>query len=115
MADHAQCFVALTSADGYRALLSNLGSDPMEPSMTLVTLGPKLPRLVHRFACWVIKSILGDSIFADTFGRSFIDVRFTQIDLSAASKTKSVKDYWYWTDRRDKFAAELNEMVSSLS
>ena len=65
--------MALTSADGYKTLLSNLGDDPMEPSMSLVTLGPKLPRLLHRFACWVIKSILGDAIFADTFGQPSID------------------------------------------
>lgn len=36
MAAERQVFAALTSADGYKTLLSNLGKDPMEPSMELV-------------------------------------------------------------------------------
>jgi hypothetical protein len=32
----SQIFAALTSSDGYQTLLSNIGSDPMEPSMRLV-------------------------------------------------------------------------------
>jgi amidase len=61
-------FVALTSADGYKQLLSNLGPDPMEPSLQLVTLGSKLPGLLHSLAVWVVKSILGDGVFASIFG-----------------------------------------------
>lgn len=60
-------FAALTSSDGYRQLLSNIGKDPMEPAMKLVTLGTRLPR----FAMWLlvnlVKYIAKDLMFASIF------------------------------------------------
>jgi hypothetical protein len=65
-----QVFAALTSADGYKQLLSNIGKDPMEPSMRLVTLGSSLPSWLHALAVWVIYTILKDNVFAAIFGMS---------------------------------------------
>lgn len=51
------------SADGYKQLLSNLGPDPMEESMKLVTLGSRLPSVVHWLACQIIHYGLKDELF----------------------------------------------------
>jgi len=57
-------FISLTSADGYKTLLSNLGSDPPEKSLFLVTLGPKLPKPVRATAALVAEKVMKDPIFA---------------------------------------------------
>jgi len=80
--------------------------------MSLVTLGSKLPRLVHYAACWAIRSVLGDAVFAGTLGESEpFEVKHNL--MQAVSKPKSVNDFWYWIDRRDKYTSELNQLVSS--
>jgi hypothetical protein len=45
----SQIFAALSSADGYKNMLSKLTPDPKEPSMQLTTLGPSLPRTLFPF------------------------------------------------------------------
>ncbi|KAK8866117.1 hypothetical protein IAR55_001268 [Kwoniella newhampshirensis] len=82
-------FAGLTSADGYQTLLSNIGKDPMEPSMRLVTLGSKLPRWLNRLARWAFDNLLKDYMFASVF---------------ATSRPKSVQEYWQFTHRRDVYA-----------
>ncbi|WVQ83646.1 hypothetical protein IAT38_005788 [Cryptococcus sp. DSM 104549] len=82
-------FAGLTSADGYKTLLSNIGKDPMEPSMRLVTGGSKLPGWLHRLATWVIETFIGDKLYASVF---------------ATSRPKSVKEFWEFTHRRDVYA-----------
>ncbi|KAK1925491.1 amidase signature domain-containing protein [Papiliotrema laurentii] len=89
-------FAALTSSDGYQTLLSNIGSDPMEPSMRLVTLGPKIPSLIKALAVWAIKTVVGDETFASAF---------------ETSKRKDVRQFWEWTDRRDVWAETFNRMA----
>jgi len=58
-------FAALTSADGYKQLLGNIGPDPMEPSMKLVTLGPSMPGWLLWLASTFVKYGLKDEIFGD--------------------------------------------------
>ncbi|TEB29057.1 amidase [Coprinellus micaceus] len=89
-------FVALTSSDGYKTLLSHLGPDKKESSLFLSTLGPKLPAFVRSFAGWAIESVVGDKIFADTL---------------RASTAKSVGEYWALTSERDDFTKEWYQEV----
>ncbi|KAG6890091.1 hypothetical protein C0995_012040 [Termitomyces sp. Mi166 len=63
--DAFNIFVGLTSADGYKKLLSHLGPDPKENSLWLVTSVPKLPSFVRSLASWMIEKVLGDKIFAN--------------------------------------------------
>lgn len=60
-------FAALTSSDGYRQLLSNIGRDPMEPAMKLVTLGTRLPRFARWLLLNLVRYIAKDSFFANVF------------------------------------------------
>ncbi|KAL7419251.1 hypothetical protein Q5752_006088 [Cryptotrichosporon argae] len=87
-------FVALTSAEGYKQLRACLGSDPMEPSMQLVTLGSRIPALVHRLLCWVARYVIRDRVGAE---------------LLECSRPKSVDEVWQWTDRRDQYAAAFDK------
>ncbi|EIW72395.1 hypothetical protein TREMEDRAFT_26851 [Tremella mesenterica DSM 1558] len=89
-----QCFVALTSAERYSQLLSNVGSDELEESMKLVVLGSKMPGWVQWAAQWFVRHILKDEIFGGAF---------------AVSRGKSVPEYWEWTYRRDMYAQQFRE------
>lgn len=60
-------FAALTSADGYKQLLSNIGRDPMEPSMKLVTLGSRLPAFTRWLLVNLVRYIARDTVFASIF------------------------------------------------
>ena len=57
-------FSGLTSADGFKTLLGAIGTDPVESSLWLTTTGPKIPAFIRNTLVWIIKSVLGDSIFA---------------------------------------------------
>lgn len=100
-------FIALTSADGYKTLLSHLGPDPKEKSLFLVTLGPKLgceqfsllnglavslPRSVLGFlqgiAVWIVRTFLKDPLFASTM---------------SLSRVKPVEEYMAFTKERDEY------------
>ncbi|WVR06063.1 hypothetical protein IAU60_003091 [Kwoniella sp. DSM 27419] len=82
-------FVGLTSADGYKTLLSNIGNDPMESSMRLVTLGSKIPGWLHGLARWVVDNVLSDHLFASIF---------------AVSRSKTVAESYTFGHRRDVYA-----------
>ncbi|OCF37665.1 amidase [Kwoniella heveanensis BCC8398] len=97
--DVAECmkvFAGLTSAEGYKTLLSNIGNDPMESSMRLVTLGSKIPHWLHWVVRWVVDNVLKDHLFASIF---------------ATSRGKSVKEVWNLTERRDDYANKFREAV----
>ncbi|KAG8212908.1 amidase signature domain-containing protein [Butyriboletus roseoflavus] len=80
-------FVGLTTADGYRRMLSTVESDPKEPSLFLSTLGPKLPGFVRHFVAWAAGTFFGDKLFHDLF---------------LHSRSKSVSEFIEFTDRRNK-------------
>ncbi|KAN0092624.1 Amidase signature domain containing protein [Tylopilus felleus] len=80
-------FVALTTSDGYKRMLSTIESDPTEPSLFLSTLGPKLPGFVRRFIGWVAQTFYGDQLFHNLF---------------SLARTKSVSEFIEFTDRRNK-------------
>lgn len=91
-----EVFLGLASSDGYKKMLSHLDSDPMEDSLFLVTLGPRLPTFVRNLACWVAKTVLGDSLFARFF---------------SLAREKSVSEFTDLTDQRNKITAAWYEQV----
>ncbi|WRT64349.1 uncharacterized protein IL334_001281 [Kwoniella shivajii] len=96
IAEALKIFAGLTSAEGYKSLLGNIGSDPMESSMRLVTLGSKLPRWLHWVLCWVVENLFKDHLFASIF---------------ATSRPKSVQELWQFTARRDIYANAFRKLV----
>ncbi|CCA70440.1 related to amidase (acetamidase) [Serendipita indica DSM 11827] len=91
-----QIFVSLTSGDGYRTLRSPSGSDPIEKNLFLITLGPSLYSWVRTTAAWVVRNILGDRLFADTFARS---------------KPSNVGEYWSYNAQKNQMIREFYEEV----
>nr|XP_018999641.1 amidase [Kwoniella mangroviensis CBS 8507]OCF63102.1 amidase [Kwoniella mangroviensis CBS 8507] len=83
-------FAGLTSAEGYKSLLGNIGSDPMESSMKLAS-GWLLGLL-----CWIVNNLLKDHLFASIF---------------ATSRPKSVHEFWQFTARRDVYANAFRKLV----
>jgi len=65
-----QLFVSLTSADGYRTLLSPSGGDPIERNLFLITLGPKLFLWFKSIAVWLLRNVIKDQAFAAAFSMS---------------------------------------------
>ncbi|KAJ3510734.1 hypothetical protein NLJ89_g4506 [Agrocybe chaxingu] len=89
-------FAGITSADGYKTMLSHLGPDPKENALFLVTLGPRLPSIIRTLATWVMEALWGDKIFANT-------VRVT--------KAKSVTEYWKLLSEKGAYVRRFNEEV----
>lgn len=87
-----EVFAALTSADGYRQLLSNIGPDPKEPSLALVTAGSSVPRWLLSFATSLVKNVIGDQTFAE---------------VMATSHAKSASELFEWVDKRNKLNKEF--------
>jgi amidase len=89
-------FNSLVSADGFTTLLSHLQGDPREPSLFLVTLGPRLPGFLRTFAGWVLERFIGDPIFGN---------------LIKSSRTKSVTEYLALAKERDAYIQRFNQQV----
>ena len=91
MIDALELFVSLTSADGYSTLLSHLRSDPVDRSLFLTTLGPKIPWLVRAPVCWLLSRVIAD----ETMSR-----------LVYASRVKSVRELMAEQARRSELSSE---------
>ncbi|KAI0259766.1 amidase signature domain-containing protein [Gloeopeniophorella convolvens] len=78
-----ELFTALTSADGYKTMLSHLGPDKKESALFLVTLGPRLPSFVLSLVGWVARTFVGDEIFARLLSRSHVKPVRQYYDLTA--------------------------------
>uniref|UniRef100_A0A8H7XRN7 amidase n=1 Tax=Psilocybe cubensis TaxID=181762 RepID=A0A8H7XRN7_PSICU len=89
-------FAAITSADGYKSMLSHLGPDEKENSLFLATLGPRVPSLVRSFAAWILETFVGDKIFAETI---------------RASRAKTVAEYWKLIHQRNECVKKFYEAV----
>ncbi|CAE6451957.1 unnamed protein product [Rhizoctonia solani] len=70
MAELLKLFVELSSADGYKTMLSHLQSDKQEPAIFLVTLGPRLPAFVRALSGLLVRLFVSDTTFARLFGAS---------------------------------------------
>ncbi|KAG2354311.1 hypothetical protein BDR07DRAFT_1429889 [Suillus spraguei] len=79
-------------------MLSHLDSDPMEDSLFLVTLGPRLPSFVRKLACWIAKTFLGDSLFPRFF---------------SLAREKSVLEFTDFTDQRIRSATYLSVLAAA--
>ncbi|KAI5121616.1 hypothetical protein M0805_001147 [Coniferiporia weirii] len=86
-------FVALTSSDGYKTLLSHLGPDPKERSLFLMTIGPRLPGFLRTIASWVARAFFGDEIFASCIGVS--RPKSTQEFYRFVAKRDDLRQRWY--------------------
>lgn len=91
-----EVFCALSSADGYKQLLANIGPDPKEPSMALVTAGSSVPRWLLSLASAAVQYIAGDAIFAR---------------IMNTSHAKSVPEYQSWVARRNDLTHEFKRKV----
>ncbi|KAJ7881391.1 amidase signature domain-containing protein [Mycena leptocephala] len=58
-------YLVLTSADGYKTLLREKGSDPLDPSLSVLTLGPKVPQFLRDVVAWAIDKFVGDKVMSD--------------------------------------------------
>ncbi|KAI0027805.1 amidase signature domain-containing protein [Vararia minispora EC-137] len=89
-----ELFVALSSSDGYRTVLSDIGPDKRESALYLMTLGPRLPSFVRFFASWF---------------SSFIDPIFAK--LLALSRKKSVEEYHQFIAAKHDFEYDWRKEV----
>ncbi|KAJ7646909.1 amidase signature domain-containing protein, partial [Roridomyces roridus] len=65
-ADIFNTYIQLTSADGYRTLLKDIGSnEPLDPSLYLLTLLPKVPQIIRNILARVIRTFAGDKAMSD--------------------------------------------------
>lgn len=88
-------FVSLTSSDGFKTMLSHLGSDPRDPSLYM-TSASNLPWFVRSFAAWVIETFFGDTMYANGI---------------RSARVKTVTEYWHFTAKRDEFIRKFYDEV----
>ena len=53
--------------------MGNIGKDPMEPSLQLVTIGSRIPSALRALAVWLINNVVGDKVFGSIFCESTSD------------------------------------------
>lgn len=87
-----EVFAALTSADGYAQLLANIGPDPKEPSLALVTAGSSVPRWLLSLASSIVRNVLGDEVFGH---------------VMATSHSKSASELFEWVAQRNRLNREF--------
>lgn len=75
-----------------------------------VTFGPRLPRLIHRLAGWLIANVAKDNVFASIFGEV---MRAGYADSTDTSRHKTVTEYWEFTDQRDRVVSAFRKAVRS--
>ncbi|KAI0731186.1 amidase signature enzyme [Earliella scabrosa] len=61
-----EIFLSLTAADGYKTITADLGSDPVEPGVSSLLLGPWLYGWVRNSVAWVVGRFLKDAKLAGT-------------------------------------------------
>ncbi|KAF8184988.1 amidase [Mycena galopus ATCC 62051] len=89
-------FVGVTSADGYKTLLSGIGSDPLDSSLLVVAHGSAVPGFLRSLACWFIRFFFKDEKLASAIN---------------STGAKSVREYLQWVARRNKYNAKFYEEV----
>ncbi|KAH9824207.1 amidase signature domain-containing protein [Melampsora americana] len=91
-----ELFVALSSADGYHTLLSNVGPDPCEPAMFLTTLGPRLPSILRFIVVTFLRYGLGDTAIAR---------------LLNVSRIKPAKEMQEWRVRKKAYEGKVRKYL----
>ncbi|KAJ7052244.1 amidase [Mycena amicta] len=87
-------YVALCSADGYKTLLSGVGSDPVEEALQPISILPALPWFIRNLIGWVV---------------GFQDPQLSH--LLAVNGAKSVQELFEWTVKRDDYVATFYREV----
>lgn len=91
-----ELFVALTSADGYHTMLSNIGPDPCEPAMFLTTLGPRLPSVLRFALVTFLRYALGQTALAR---------------LLNVSRIKPAKEMQEWRVRKKAYEEKVRQYL----
>ncbi|KAJ7680739.1 amidase [Mycena polygramma] len=86
-------FLELTSADGYKNLLRGVGSDPLDPSLSVLTMGPKVPQFIRSAAAQAIDTFVGDNIMADILRLS--GHRSVEAYHDACARRNEIKQRFY--------------------
>ncbi|POV98827.1 hypothetical protein PSTT_14163 [Puccinia striiformis] len=87
-------YVGLSSADGYHTMLSHVGSDHIDWSMFLTTIGCKLPNWLRWTLCGVLKYLVRNEMMAR---------------LVEASRAKTTGELQQWRVRKDAYCLKLWE------
>ncbi|KAI0731179.1 amidase signature domain-containing protein [Earliella scabrosa] len=94
--DAIECYIHLTSSDGFKTLTRDLGADPVEPGISAILLGPSLPDWLRNVLAWAARRLFGD----DTLARVML-----------ASRPCSMPEFTQWVRRRDAYRRVFHEQV----
>ncbi|KDQ18907.1 hypothetical protein BOTBODRAFT_28382 [Botryobasidium botryosum FD-172 SS1] len=89
-------FSEISSAEGYKTMMSHLKHDPLEPSLFLLRYSPMLPAFIRRFASWVVEKLTGDKIYPR---------------LIRAARVKPIGELWKSFYRATTYHAEFQKEV----
>ena len=92
-AEALRIFVALTSADAYERLLSNLDGDPSEPALFLIQLQKRLGPTLMGWISWLAPS----------------DPKLFHITAQAGKK--EVQDVYRWNAARDDLVLQIRQQL----
>ncbi|KAH9888812.1 amidase signature enzyme [Cubamyces lactineus] len=83
-----EIFIGITAADKYKTLSADLGNDPLEPGVTPLVVGPRLPGWFRNSLAWLLGKLYKDEVFPGTM---------------RAACEKPVVEYHRWVQQRDEF------------
>ncbi|KAJ7090201.1 amidase [Mycena belliarum] len=98
-------FVGLTSADGYKTLLSNIESDPLVKCFCIFAYALSLSFRIKDSSLFVVAHGTGLPLPTDTIQ----DAKFAA--SLRATGVKPVREYWGWLARRDRYIAKFYDQV----
>ncbi|KIY62605.1 amidase signature enzyme, partial [Cylindrobasidium torrendii FP15055 ss-10] len=91
-----EIYLAMTSADDFHRMTSQIGSDPVDPALYLTVYGSRMPGFILSIATWALRNIIHDPQFA------------TVMD---AGGSKSYEKYSKWVERRNEFEKTFFDAV----
>ncbi|KAJ6594361.1 amidase [Mycena capillaripes] len=97
-AEIMKIFLMITSADGYKNLLRGVGSDPLDPSLSVLTMGPKVPQFIRSVAASAIDTFVGDKIMADILRLSSyrsVEAYHAACDRRNQIKKRFYQEFWH--------------------
>ncbi|KAI0741898.1 amidase signature enzyme [Daedaleopsis nitida] len=95
--DAMECYMHLVAADGFRTLTSDLGDDPVEPGLSAILLGPKLPGRLRSALAWTVRQLFGDDALARI--------------ILASRPCSDMQEYAQWIRRRDDYRRLFTQQV----
>ncbi|KAJ7180614.1 amidase [Mycena filopes] len=89
-------FIGITSADGYKTLLSGIPPDPLDAPLKVVALLGNIPRWIQPITAWFVTHVLKDVKLANSI---------------RSGGTKNVREYLRWIERRNVYNTKFHEEV----